>query len=142
MSSNSRKGYRGYIFSRPFKGGRAPQHIQQLVIRDYCQKNNMHFLLSVVEYKMPGCSMMLEQVIDELSDIEGMVVYSILTLPVKKEVRQKLYNKILSTGKTLHAAVENMVIKTKEDIDRLEDIFMVYDIINGQNNNIMEKVSA
>ena len=35
--SNAR-GYRGYIGSRPYFGERAPQHVQNLVIRDYCQR--------------------------------------------------------------------------------------------------------
>ena len=32
---------RGYIFSRPFMGERVPQHVQNLVIRDYCEKNGL-----------------------------------------------------------------------------------------------------
>lgn len=34
---------KGYIFSRPFLGERVPQHIQNIVIRDYCIKNNITF---------------------------------------------------------------------------------------------------
>ena len=50
----SAKGYRGYVTSRPFMGERAPQHIQNIVIRDYCKKNNLLFLLSATEYVMDG----------------------------------------------------------------------------------------
>ena len=42
-----RYGYRGYITSRPFLGERAPQHIQNLVIRDYAAKHGLDYLLSV-----------------------------------------------------------------------------------------------
>ncbi len=31
-------GYRGYIFSRPLLGNRVQQHVQNLAIREYCQK--------------------------------------------------------------------------------------------------------
>ena len=32
------KNFRGYIFSRSFYGERAPQHIQNQIIRDFCEK--------------------------------------------------------------------------------------------------------
>lgn len=37
---------KGYIFSRSFMGERAPQHIQNIILREYCKKNNFTFLLS------------------------------------------------------------------------------------------------
>ena len=46
------KKLRGYIFSRQFMGERVPQHVQNIVIRNYCEKNRYFFLLSSVEYKM------------------------------------------------------------------------------------------
>ena len=33
-------------------GERVPQHVQNIVIKDFCQKNNLHFLLSSTEYAM------------------------------------------------------------------------------------------
>lgn len=70
------KKVRGYIFSRPFMGERVPQHIQNLVIRDYCDRYNLHYLLSATEYAMVGCHLMLEQVLNELADLDGIVAYS------------------------------------------------------------------
>ena len=69
---------RGYIFSRPFLGERVPQHVQNLVIRDYCKKNQFQFLLSATEYAMPNSDIMLKQVVSELDKINGIVAYSIL----------------------------------------------------------------
>ena len=46
------KKIKGYIFSRPFLDERAPQHVQNIVIRDYCKKENLHYGLSAVEYAM------------------------------------------------------------------------------------------
>ena len=48
------KKVRGYNFSRPFMGERVPQHIQNIVIKDYCMKNHLNFLLSVTEYSIPN----------------------------------------------------------------------------------------
>ena len=47
-----RKKYRGYIFSRPFMGERVPQHVQNIVIRDYCNKKNFNYLLIETSAKM------------------------------------------------------------------------------------------
>ena len=54
------KGYIGYNGARHLATGRAPQHIQNLVIRDYCRRHDLPFKLSASEYAMPHCYMMLE----------------------------------------------------------------------------------
>ena len=43
------KKVRGYNFSRPFMGERVPQHVQIIVIKDFCRKKKLNFLLSVTE---------------------------------------------------------------------------------------------
>ena len=61
-----KKKLRGYIFSRSFMNERAPQHVQNIVIRDYCEKNNFLYLLSSVEYAMKNCHLMLQQTLNEI----------------------------------------------------------------------------
>ena len=58
-------GYRGYIASRPVRGTSTPQHVQNLVIRDYAARSGLDFKLSATEYAMDGCYLMLEAVLDE-----------------------------------------------------------------------------
>ena len=43
---------RGYISSRTFSGNWVPQHIQNTIIRNYCNINNLHYLLSSAEYSI------------------------------------------------------------------------------------------
>lgn len=62
------KQLKGYIFSRAFMGERVPQHVQNLVIRDYCQKNGYQYLLSGTEYAMEGCHLVFEQLLDEIQE--------------------------------------------------------------------------
>ena len=38
---------KGYIFSRPFLSERVPQHIQNIVLNDYCKKTKNMYLLAV-----------------------------------------------------------------------------------------------
>ncbi|MBT4837020.1 MAG: sporadic carbohydrate cluster protein, LIC12192 family [Methylococcales bacterium] len=118
-------GFRGYVSSRPFLGHRAPQHIQNLVIRDYCQRHQLNFLLSVTEYAMPNCFMMLEQVIQELPDLQGAILYSLFQLPKNKQKRQSIYQHFVQDNKSVHFAVENFKIESVDDIQSIEDIWQV-----------------
>ena len=120
--SNAR-GYRGYIGSRPYFGERAPQHVQNLVIRDYCQRNGLLYLLSATEYAMPRCYMMLESILRELPKIEGMVLHSLFMLPRRRDRRRAVYDEVLRHGRVLHAASENIVIATPDEAGNAEDIW-------------------
>ena len=62
------KKIQGYIFSRPFMDERAPQHIQNIIIREFCKKKNLHYNLSAVEYAMDNCYKTLYQIISELKN--------------------------------------------------------------------------
>ena len=122
---NSRTGHRGYIASRPVRGQDWPQHVQNLVVRDYAQRNGLHYLLSATEYAMDGCYMNLETVLGELDRIQGVICFSLFMLPRRAERRHAIYRRIFEAGADLHGALESMAIRTPEDVARLEDIFLV-----------------
>ena len=126
------KGYRGYITSRPFMGERSPQHVQQLVIRDYCARNGFQFLLSATEYAMADCFMMLDAVAEELPNLAGVVMYSIFMLPPSKAARQALYDKVFAAGASLHGALEDFAINTPDDARRVEDLWLVRTFMDSQ----------
>ncbi|EMM94856.1 sporadic carbohydrate cluster protein, LIC12192 family [Leptospira interrogans serovar Zanoni str. LT2156] len=119
------KGVRGYIFSRPFLGERVPQHVQNIVIRDYCQRNGLHYLLSATEYAMEDCHLILQQVLDELVNIEGMILYSLFQLPTDSETRNRFYDRILSSQKTCYFAVEGLKLNDREDAERIENLWKI-----------------
>tara|TARA_B100000401_G_C52633031_1_gene637002 strand:- start:372 stop:803 length:432 start_codon:yes stop_codon:yes gene_type:complete len=123
------KKFRGYIFSRPFLGERVPQHIQNIVIREYCEKNNLHYLLSSTEYVLENSHLMLEQTLNELGNLKGIVAYSLFQLPQKKNKRLRIYKKILFKKKELHFSVENLKLRSPDDIDKLEDIWSVKQLL-------------
>ncbi len=119
----NRRGYRGYVGSRTYPCGRAPQHVQNLVIRDFCERQGMQYLLSATEYAMPNCYLILEQAMDELPAIEGIVLYSIFMLPEDREHRLAIYRRVLDAGAELCGAVEGYRIASQEDIERVEMIW-------------------
>ena len=45
---------RGYIASGEFNGYRAPQHLQNQVVKNYCDSNQLVFVLSRAEYWING----------------------------------------------------------------------------------------
>jgi sporadic carbohydrate cluster protein (TIGR04323 family) len=123
--SEGRSGYRGYIASAPVRGTHFPQRVQNLVVRDYAARRGLGFKLSLTEYAMPGCYMMLENVLDELPRIEGCIVFSAFMLPKAKKRRLETYARVLQCGASLHAALENLVLSNESDISIFEDILDV-----------------
>ena len=123
--SSPRYGHRGYIGSRPYDGNRMPQHVQNLVVRDYCAKHGYEFLLSATEYAMPACYMMLEEVVGEAPVLEGVVLYSLFMLPERAARRRDVCRRILAAGASLHGAVENLAIRSEADLAHMEDVWRV-----------------
>lgn len=117
-------GYRGYIASRPVRGSSIPQHVQNLVIRDFAQRNGLMFKLSATEYAMAGSFMMLDAVLDELPQLDGIILYSQFMLPERPERRRAVYARVLAAGKVLAGAVENLTLRTPADVRRWEDILL------------------
>ncbi|HEX9448684.1 MAG TPA: LIC12192 family sporadic carbohydrate cluster protein [Dongiaceae bacterium] len=123
--SGRRNGYRGYVASRPILGSRVPQHIQNMVLRDYAQRAGIVYLLSATEYTFPHSYLMLEQVLAELPVIEGAIAYSLFMMPWRRERRLAAYQRVLDAGASLHFAVERLVLARSADIHDLEDIFVL-----------------
>ena len=71
------KKLKGYIFSRPFMGERVPQNIQNLVIRNFCEKNNFLYLLSAAEYAMDDSDAILKSITNDTLGINGIIAYSL-----------------------------------------------------------------
>jgi sporadic carbohydrate cluster protein (TIGR04323 family) len=118
-------GHRGYIGARPLNGSRTPQHVQNIVIRDYARRKNLNYLLSAAEHIMPGSYMILEDLLDELPRLGGIICYSIFMLPEDGHRRRAIYDRVLREGCDLHAAVEEVMIASKDDIQAVEDILLI-----------------
>ena len=90
---------RGYIFSRFFLGERAPQHVQNIVIRDFCKKKSYQYLLSASEYRMNKSYSILKNLVANCNDIDGIVGYSLLMLPENEILRTKILNNFIKKKK-------------------------------------------
>ena len=108
---------------------RVPQHVQNLVIRDYCSKKNIQYLLSATEYAMENSALMLRQLVKDLPSTDGIVAYSIFQMPEDDDERQSIFQSILSSNKEIHFAVEGLSLHDNESYSRIENIWKVKKII-------------
>jgi len=129
VRAKAEKGFRGYIFSRPFMGERAPQHVQNIVIRDYCSKKGIHYLLSATEYAMGNSNLVLKQLINDLPSIDGIVAYSIFQMPEDDNERRRIFDNILTHSKEIHFAVEGLSLYDNDSYNRIEDIWQVRKLV-------------
>jgi len=115
---------RGYIFSRKFLGERIPQSVQNLVIRDYCERNHIMYLLSATEYAMNNSSKVLFKTVNEVNK-ESIILYSLFQLPKNSEKRDNVYKTAIKNKKKIYFALENRVLNNKDDINMIEDIWNI-----------------
>ena len=119
------KKIKGYIFSRSFMGERTPQHVQNLVIRDYCKKNDLQYQLSLTEYAMTGSYLMHQNLMNDLESIDGIVAYSLFQLPESSSHRKEIYKKIIELNKVYHFAVEGLNFKDQGTSEKIEALWQV-----------------
>ncbi len=124
--------FKGYISSRKLPDGTINhQKVQNLVIRDACEKRGYEFKLSSTEYGIKNCFLTYFQLIKELkaNKYDGIAFYSIAQLPPQKKDRKKLYELILKKKKTALFSLENILIKHKKDMNKLEVFLKLKDFL-------------
>ena len=122
-------GYRGYISSRKFYGERAPQHVQNIVIRSYCERQGLQYRLSATEHAMRGSFTMLEQLVNDIDAIDGLIFFSLFQLPPRPAERYRVFEKVFRAKKTIHFAVEELVAECFTDARRVNDIIVLRELL-------------
>ena len=110
---------RGYIASGEFNGHRSPQHLQNQIIKLYCDTNNLKFVLSRAEYWINGSTKcQLWAALNE--GFSHIVFYSLWQLPNETTERQKIYQHCSDNNITLHFATERL--RTNSNLNSFRDI--------------------
>lgn len=109
-------------------GERVPQHIQNIVIKDFCQKKKLNFLLSFTEYAIPNSFHILNQLSDNVKGLYGVVIYSLFQLPRDKDKRFKIVQKFIKKKKILFFACESLEISNIQEYKRVEKILLAEEI--------------
>lgn len=98
---------RGYIASGKFNGNRTPQHLQNQIIKFYCDSNNLEFVLSRAEYWINGSTKcQLWAALKE--EFKHIVFFSLWQIPPSKKEREEIYQYCLDNRIILHFATERM----------------------------------
>ena len=110
---------RGYISSGEYNGCRAPQHIQNQIIKLYCDTHNLKFVLSRAEYWIDGNTQC--QLWAALKEgFKHIVFFSLWQLPLGEKEREEVYKHCWTNKITLHFATER--ITTNTDINSYGDL--------------------
>ena len=117
---------RGYIASGEFNGNRMPQHIQNQIVKSYCDTNALEFVLSRAEYWINGATncQLWAALKEGFNDI---VFFSVWLLPNSKEERVKIYEFCIQSNIILHFSLERI------RIDPLESSFTDLEILIQSN---------
>ena len=116
---------RGYVSSRGFFEYNPPQKIQNLAIRDYCSSNRYNYLLSATEYSMKNSYLILDEFLKFRDGSDGLAFYSLFQLPLNFTLRQNIFENILKKRKQLHFSLENLALKSKDDINLIHNLFFI-----------------
>ena len=126
---------RGYIASGEFNGNRVPQHIQNQIVKFYCDSNGLEFVLSRAEYWIDGgTNCQLWAALNE--GFANIVFFSLWQLPNDKAERLRVYNHCLENHLVLHFATESMRADCR--VSFFEDLEMVI----GSNLIMLEGVTS
>ena len=119
------KKLKGYIFSRSFMGERVPQHIQNLVIRNFCEKNNYLYLLSAAEYAIEDSHAIFKSMVNDTKEFNGIIAYSLFQLPKDIDVRTNYIKKLIKKNIFFVSAVEQIFIKDKKDLETINKLWQI-----------------
>lgn len=128
---------RGYISSASFRGQRVPQHIQNLVIRKYCDDNGLRFILSRAEYSFKKSYSQLWAAVRE--DIDNIVFYSIFQLPEDPAERDRLFSICINGGIRLHFAAELEVLNS-HNAKKIDETLRLVDEINSTSDVSVDRI--
>ena len=124
-------GHRGYISSRRINNNRVPQHVQNIVVRNYAERHGIGYLLSATEMSPENCFIVLNDVLDNLEFVDGIIMFSLFMMPKEASARHEIYKRVLDEGKSLHAAVEGISIESEIDVERTETLFQITGILDN-----------
>ena len=123
--------FKGYISSRELNNSKSvEQSIQNLTIRNCCEKRGYTFLLSATEYGMKNCYLVLNQIIYELKKYDGIAFYSFLQLPFNKAIRYNILSKIINKNKKILFSLEDFLIENTSGIETIQEIISVNNILS------------
>lgn len=123
-------GFRGYVVPRKFFHYSLPTSVQNLLLRDYANKNGYTYKLPPCELVFDNAYVQFKGLLNKLNEVEGLLFPSIFNLPKDKKLRISAYKKVIKLKKSIHFVIEKKKISTLEDIEDIELIFNLNNTLN------------
>ena len=122
------KTYAGYINLKPINGIIFPSYIQNQMNKKFIvEELESDFFLSTNENMYSENDIVLNSLIKERNNLNGIVMLSAFSLPEKFENRERIYRNLLKNKKTLHFIFEKTLFQKKEDIVKIENYLIFRD---------------
>ena len=116
------KKFAGYINLKNLNGVLYPSSIQNIMMKDYIQnKLKGIFYLSPTELLQAKFPVTLKTLIGKETKVDGIVMLSSFYLPDNYFVRKKIYKEIAKTKKSIHFILDELVLSSKKDVDKIEE---------------------
>jgi len=132
----ARQGLRGYVTARGFGPFVIPVPLQSLALRDYCGRKKFVYVLPANENCFPHSYLVLEGLIEDLSLYEGIVMCSMFMLPQRPARRREVFRKVLDQGCSVHLVIEDFVVASQPDMERLEEMLVIDRLASQAPRNI------
>ncbi|WP_071839801.1 LIC12192 family sporadic carbohydrate cluster protein [Synechococcus sp. KORDI-100] len=124
---------RGYIASGEFRGNRAPQHIQNRIIKSYCDSLGLSFVLSRAEYALSAESQC--QLWAALYEgFPHVVFFSVWQLPLSASIRSNVYSFCMTNNINLHFAVEGLILNDTTTAQEIENLILIDESLANMNH--------
>ena len=81
--------------------------------------------MSSVELSVPGAYEVLKDVLNQKRNYDGILFFSLFTLPTLPSLRNQVYKLVSEHRKTLHFCLEQLSVETTSDLSRIEDLLCV-----------------
>ncbi len=124
-----RYGYRGYVNHQPFVGHCIPAGQQNTILSSYAGRNGLTFLLSIQELNFVGSYIMLNELLHQANELEGIIMTSLFQLPEDTDMRNSAVKSCLQAGCEIHFVFENLILRNVEEVSRMDTIRNVVNII-------------
>ena len=122
------KKYAGYINLKNLNGVLYPSSIQNIMMKDYVQNTLKGiFYLSPTEVLQAKFPVTLKTLIGKETNVHGIVMLSSFYLPQNFIIRKQLYKDIIKMKKTIHFILDELELKKKQDIEKIEELLIFND---------------
>jgi sporadic carbohydrate cluster protein (TIGR04323 family) len=108
--------FQGYVKLTEFNNIYIPPSIQNLIIKNYCEQNNLVFKLSVNEQNIANCYMELFFILKSIKKIDGLIMNSIYMLPQDKKNFNFFINLYKKRNLKLFFIFENEKVKSLKEL--------------------------